>query len=32
MKPGPIALIYKNLPLVVVSARDHLYEKVASNI
>jgi len=32
MKHGPIALVDDNLPVVVVSPRDHYYEKIVSNI
>ena len=32
MKHGPIALIDTNLPVVVVAAKDHYYEKIVSNI
>jgi glucosamine--fructose-6-phosphate aminotransferase (isomerizing) len=32
MKHGPIALIDENLPIVVVSPRDHTYKKTCSNI
>ncbi|MCS6895572.1 MAG: glutamine--fructose-6-phosphate transaminase (isomerizing) [Bacteroidia bacterium] len=32
MKHGPIALIDKNMPVVVIALRDSLYEKVLSNI
>ncbi len=32
MKHGPIALISKGMPVVVVAQRGHLYEKVISNI
>ncbi len=32
MKHGPIALIDENMPVVCIATRDHLYEKVASNI
>lgn len=32
MKHGPIALIDENVPIVVVSPTDHLFEKTASNV
>jgi len=32
MKHGPIALVDDNLPVVVVAAKDHYYEKIVSNI
>lgn len=32
MKHGPIALISADMPVVVIAPRDHLYEKVISNI
>ncbi len=32
MKHGPIALVDDNLPVVVVSPKDHYYEKIVSNI
>jgi glucosamine--fructose-6-phosphate aminotransferase (isomerizing) len=32
MKHGPIALINEDMPVVVIAVRDHLYEKVISNI
>jgi glucosamine--fructose-6-phosphate aminotransferase (isomerizing) len=32
MKHGPIALIHEDMPVVVIAPRDHLYEKVVSNI
>ena len=32
MKHGPIALINADMPVVVIAVRDHLYEKVISNI
>jgi glutamine---fructose-6-phosphate transaminase (isomerizing) len=32
MKHGPIALIDENLPIVIVSPRDHTYKKTCSNI
>ena len=32
MKNGPIALINADMPVVVIAVRDHLYEKVISNI
>jgi glutamine---fructose-6-phosphate transaminase (isomerizing) len=32
MKHGPIALIDEELPVVVLAPKDHLYEKIASNI
>lgn len=32
MKHGPIALIEKGMPVVVIAPRDHTYEKVLSNI
>jgi glucosamine--fructose-6-phosphate aminotransferase (isomerizing) len=32
MKHGPIALITEDMPVVVIAPRDHLYEKVVSNI
>lgn len=32
MKHGPIALIDKNMPVVVVATRDGMYEKIISNI
>jgi glucosamine--fructose-6-phosphate aminotransferase (isomerizing) len=32
MKHGPIALVDDNLPVIVVAARDHYYEKIVSNI
>ena len=32
MKHGPIALINEDMPVVVLAIRDHLYEKVISNI
>lgn len=32
MKHGPIALIDKNMPVVVVAPKDEIYEKVVSNI
>ncbi|MBK9128451.1 MAG: glutamine--fructose-6-phosphate transaminase (isomerizing) [Phycisphaerales bacterium] len=32
MKHGPIALISEGMPVVVLAVRDHLYEKVVSNI
>lgn len=32
MKHGPIALIDENLPIVVVSPRDHTYKKTCSNM
>ena len=32
MKHGPIALIDENLPIVVVSPRDHTYKKTCSNV
>ncbi|MCH8807946.1 MAG: glutamine--fructose-6-phosphate transaminase (isomerizing) [Planctomycetes bacterium] len=32
MKHGPIALINEDMPVVVIAPRDHLYEKVISNI
>ncbi|MBK9119600.1 MAG: glutamine--fructose-6-phosphate transaminase (isomerizing) [Phycisphaerales bacterium] len=32
MKHGPIALISKGMPVVVIAVRDHLYDKVVSNI
>jgi len=32
MKHGPIALINADMPVVVLAVRDHLYEKVVSNI
>ncbi len=32
MKHGPIALISEDMPVVVMAANDHLYEKVVSNI
>jgi glucosamine--fructose-6-phosphate aminotransferase (isomerizing) len=32
MKHGPIALISRGMPVVVIAVRDHLYEKVLSNI
>jgi len=32
MKHGPIALISKGMPVVVVAVRDHLYDKVITNI
>ena len=32
MKHGPIALISKEMPVVVIAPRDHLYEKVINNI
>ena len=32
MKHGPIALISPGMPVVVIAVRDHLYEKVISNI
>ncbi|HUP20684.1 MAG TPA: glutamine--fructose-6-phosphate transaminase (isomerizing) [Gemmatimonadota bacterium] len=32
MKHGPIALIDENMPVVFVAPRDHVYEKVVSNI
>lgn len=32
MKHGPIALISEGMPVVVIAVRDHLYEKVVSNI
>jgi len=32
MKHGPIALINPDMPVVVIAVRDHLYEKVISNI
>jgi glucosamine--fructose-6-phosphate aminotransferase (isomerizing) len=32
MKHGPIALITPDMPVVVIAPRDHLYEKVVSNI
>lgn len=32
MKHGPIALVDDNLPVIVVAAKDHYYEKIVSNI
>src|SRR5574340_288880 len=32
MKHGPIALINEDMPVVVIAIRDHLYDKVISNI
>ncbi|MFH1140207.1 MAG: glutamine--fructose-6-phosphate transaminase (isomerizing) [Chloroflexota bacterium] len=32
MKHGPIALIDKNMPVVVIAPRDHLYDKMRGNI
>jgi glucosamine--fructose-6-phosphate aminotransferase (isomerizing) len=32
MKHGPIALISENMPVVVIAVRDHLYDKVISNV
>jgi glucosamine--fructose-6-phosphate aminotransferase (isomerizing) len=32
MKHGPIALINEDMPVVMIAPRDHLYEKVVSNI
>jgi glutamine---fructose-6-phosphate transaminase (isomerizing) len=32
MKHGPIALIDENLPIVIVSPRDHTYKKTCSNV
>lgn len=32
MKHGPIALIDENMPVVVISVKDHLYSKVLSNV
>jgi len=32
MKHGPIALVDDNLPVIVVSPKDHYYEKIVSNI
>ncbi len=32
MKHGPIALISEEMPVVVIAVRDHLYDKVISNI
>ncbi len=32
MKHGPIALIDEEMPVVVLAPKDHLYEKIASNI
>jgi glucosamine--fructose-6-phosphate aminotransferase (isomerizing) len=32
MKHGPIALINADMPVVVIAVRDHLYDKVVSNI
>ncbi len=32
MKHGPIALINPDMPVVVIAVRDHLYDKVISNI
>jgi glucosamine--fructose-6-phosphate aminotransferase (isomerizing) len=32
MKHGPIALVDDNLPVMVVAAKDHYYEKIVSNI
>ncbi|MGD8453546.1 MAG: glutamine--fructose-6-phosphate transaminase (isomerizing) [Phycisphaerae bacterium] len=32
MKHGPIALISQDMPVVIIAQRDHLYEKVVSNI
>ncbi|MBI2856099.1 MAG: glutamine--fructose-6-phosphate transaminase (isomerizing) [Chloroflexi bacterium] len=32
MKHGPIALIDKNMPVVAIAPRDHLYDKMLSNI
>jgi glucosamine--fructose-6-phosphate aminotransferase (isomerizing) len=32
MKHGPIALINEDMPVVVIAVRDHLYDKVTSNI
>ena len=32
MKHGPIALINEDMPVVVIAVRDHLYDKVVSNI
>lgn len=32
MKHGPIALIDKNMPVVAMAPRDHVYEKMVSNI
>jgi glucosamine--fructose-6-phosphate aminotransferase (isomerizing) len=32
MKHGPIALINEDMPVVVIAVRDHLYDKVISNI
>ncbi len=32
MKHGPIALIYENMPVVVIATRDSIYDKVMSNI
>jgi len=32
MKHGPIALIDENVPVVVISPNDHLFEKTASNV
>ena len=32
MKHGPIALINEDMPVVVIAPRDHLYEKVMTNI
>lgn len=32
MKHGPIALINEDMPVVVIAPRDHLYDKVVSNI
>ncbi|MBT3209168.1 MAG: glutamine--fructose-6-phosphate transaminase (isomerizing) [Bacteroidetes bacterium] len=32
MKHGPIALIDENMPVVVIAAKDHSYEKIVNNI
>ncbi|MEK7778027.1 MAG: glutamine--fructose-6-phosphate transaminase (isomerizing) [Chloroflexota bacterium] len=32
MKHGPIALIDKNMPVVVIAPRDHLYDKMRGNV
>ena len=32
MKHGPIALVDENMPIVVIATRDHLYEKVVSQV